>query len=78
MKNFLFICFYLTIFSGLCFAEENSDKKFEPVQLEVGGLVYDLKKQEEFKINNDVFEFKKWYVEPFQKLEPAKEPTTLE
>jgi len=66
----------LTLFAGIALADEG---KFEPVKLEVDGLNYDLKKQEEYKINNDVFEFKKWYVEPFELPEnrelPAKEET---
>ena len=82
MRNFLVIGICLTAFTGFCLANdenaEKPEKAFEPVHLEVGGLGYDLKKQEEYQINNDVFDFKKWYVEPFQKLEPAKEPTTLE
>lgn len=77
MKKVLLICLCFTAFSGFCYAEETikeNNKTFKPVHLDVNGLGYDLKKQEEYQINNDVFEFKKWYVEPFQKLEPQKEP----
>ena len=53
----------LTLCAGMTLADEG---KFEPVKLEVDGLSYDLKKQEEYQMNNDVFEFKKWYIEPFE------------
>ena len=63
MKKMFVLALLSCVFADVVSAE---DKAFEPVKLEVGGLSYDFKKQEESQINNDVFEFKKWYVEPFE------------
>lgn len=76
MKKAVILSVFLCLAMGISIAD---DGQFKPVKLEVGGLDYDLKKQEEYKINNDVFEFRKWYVEPietnqkFEKSETIKE-----
>lgn len=68
----LIVLSLLLITSGYVIADEG---KFEPVKLEVNGLDFDLKKQEEYHINNDVFEFKKWYVDPIETNKTFEKPT---